>query len=187
MVADILWITIVALVYFCIAIIVFAPSLYVVWFYLISRKLSVRSRGLLKTALTTFVVNLVLAYFLFHLGSEYFLTRKIAESESLAETTLRNAIDSQEKFRSIHGRYYAVGPIRGPYQDDNGLTVEKDVILEVVPVWDKTLGKQVLEAYAVHVWGQSVLANTRDGRIEKTPADSEKSAQLKSKLLRSVK
>jgi hypothetical protein len=61
------------------------------------------------------------------------------------------------------------------------------VILEVVPVWDKTLGKEIFEAHAVHVWGQNVLGNTKDGRIEKAGPDSEKSAELKAKLLRSVK
>jgi len=187
MLVDIVWIAIIVLVYFCIAIVVFTPSLYVIWFYLISRKVSLRSKGLLKTALMTLAVNLVLAYFLFHLGSEYILTQKLDESDALAETTLRNAIRSQENFRAVHGRYYSVGPIRGPYRDENGLTVEKDVILQVVPVWDKKMGKQAFEAHAVHVWGQSVLANTMDGKIERTPTELEQSAQLKAKLLRSVK
>jgi len=187
MLADIVWIAIILLVYFCIAIVVFTPSLYVIWFYLISRQVSVKSRGLLKTAWMTLAINLVLAYFLFHLGSEYVLTHKIDESDALAETTLRNAIKSQENFRAVHGKYYSVGPIRGPYRDENGLTVEEDVILEVVPVWDKKMGKQAFDAHAVHVWGQSVLANTRDGNIERTRTESEPSAQLKAKLLRSVR
>jgi len=187
MLSDVLGIAIILLVYLCILVVVFAPSLYAAWFYVISRRVSVSSRASLKTAVVTFLINLILVTVLFRLGSEYVITHKIAETDALLESTLRNAISSQERFRSVHGRYYPVGPIRGPYQDGNGLAVDKDVILEVVPVWDKALGRQIFEAHAVHVWGQSVFGNTKDGRIEKAPYDSEHSAEIRAKLLRSVK
>lgn len=100
---------------------------------------------------------------------------------------MRNAIVSQQRFFAAHGRYYSVGPVRGPYHDKAGLTVEKDVILEVIPQWDKAGEQETFQAYALDVWGKSLLLNTKDGKVEKAPADSELSATVKSKLLNSVK
>jgi hypothetical protein len=153
----------------------------------VGRKVRIKSKGLLRIALLTGCINAVLAYFLMHIAIDYFLVTKGAEKEALAVQTMHNAIVSQKRFFATHGRYYAVGPVRGPYQNDLGLTVEKDVILQVVPQWDKAKAEESFQAYAVHVWGTGLLLNTTDGQVEKAPVDSEVSAMVRSKLLNSVK
>jgi hypothetical protein len=122
-----------------------------------------------------------------HFAFDYFLASKVAEKEALAMQTMNNAIVSQQRFFATHGRYYSVGPVRGPYQNDLGLTVEKDVILEMVPQWDKAKAQETFQAYALHVWGKGLLLNTTEDKVEQAPADSEVSAMVRSKLLNSVK
>jgi hypothetical protein len=185
--SDIIGILIIALIYFCLLIVVFAPTIYAVWFYLMGRKVQIKSRGLLRIAILTGCANVIVAFFLIHLASDYFLASKVAEQEALTMQTMHNAIDSQQKFFAAHGRYYPVGPVRGPYHNDLGLTVDKDVILEVVPQWDKAKAQETYHAYAMHVWGKGLLLSAKGGKVEKAPLNSEVSAMIKSKLLNSVK
>jgi len=188
MVRDILGIAIIVVVYACFLVIVFSPTLYAAWFYIVGRKMAAKSKGrLLRTALFTFSVNLILAYFLVHLGFDYFLTSQVNEKDAIAGQAVRNALVSEEAYHAKHGRYYPVGPIRGPYRDEHGLVVDKDVILEVVPVWDKDRGVETFQAHAVHVWGRNLLIGAKDGKVEKAPPDSEQAAALKAKLLNSVR
>jgi hypothetical protein len=168
-------------------IVVFAPTIYAVWFYFMGRKVQIKSRGLLRIAILTGCANIIVAYFLIHLAFDYFLASKVAEQEALTRQTMQNAIVSQQRFFAAHGRYYPVGPVRGPYQNDLGLTVDKDVILEVVPHWDKAKAQETFQAHALHVWGKGLLLNAKEGKVEKAPSDSEVSAMVRSKLLNSVK
>ena len=79
---------------------------------------------------------------MFHLSIDYFLTHKVAEKDAAALEAIHEAEASQRKFYRLYGRYYSVGPVRGPYRDEHGLNVKKDVILQVVPVYDKEARKE---------------------------------------------
>jgi hypothetical protein len=81
--------------------------------------------------------------------------------------TMNHAIVSQQRFFATHCRYYSVGPERGPYQNDLGLTVGKDVIQKMVPQWNKARAQETFQAYALHVWGTGLLLNASDGQVEK--------------------
>jgi hypothetical protein len=76
MLREIISTSIIALVYVCLIIIVFAPTIYAVWFYIIGRRISPRSQGLLRIAVYTFCINAVVAYFLFRLAFDYFLLNR---------------------------------------------------------------------------------------------------------------
>ena len=183
---NILGIAIIGLIYFCIFIVVFAPSLYAGWLYLMSRYTKTRRTGILRVAITTVCINVIIVIFLSHLAFN-FLSHRVAAKDAAATEALKNVIESQQYFYSSHGRYYPVGPVRGPYQDDNGLTVEKDVILQVEPHWDKVSHKETFRAYAVHILGQEIAVLTGDGQIRKEPSGSDESAAIRSKLMNSVK
>lgn len=187
MARDIVGVVIILLVYACFLIIIFSPTLYAAWLYVVGRRMKVKSARLLRTALITLSINLVLAGLLVHLGFDYLLPSSIKEKDDIAGQAVENAMLSEEKFHASHGRYYPVGPIRGPYRNEQGLVVEKDVILEVVPIWDKDRGIETFQAYAIHVWGRSLLMNTKDGKVEKAPPDSEHAVKTKAKLLNSVR
>lgn len=188
MLVEIVGVAIVVLVYLCLLLLLFAPSLYAVWIYIIGRKVKIRRPGLLRNTVTACLVNAVIAYFVAHLAYNYFLETQVAQKDALAVKTVEKAVDSQKRFFAAHGRYYAVGPVRGPYSDENGLTVEKDLILQVVPSWDKTRGgRETFEAYALHVWGKSVAQSKGGGEITNAPMDSEESARMRAKLMNSTK
>ncbi len=190
MIWDVVGMALIGLFYLCCLVVIFAPTIYAGWFYLISRKLAIRPQNLrrvFRVFLYTLCINAMVAYFAIHLAFDYFLGAKTAESRASVMATMANAITSQEKFFASHGRHYAVGPVRGPYQDENGLRVEKDVILEITPRWDQKSQTEKFNAYAVHVWGGDLFANAGDGKIRAMPSDSEESAQIRSKLRRSVK
>ena len=167
MARDMVGVAIIILVYACFVIIIFSPTLYAAWLYIVGRRMKLKSTRLLRTALITFLMNLVLAGLLVHLGFDYFLPSSIKEKDAIAGQAVENAMLSEEKFHASHGRYYPVGPIRGPYRNEQGLVVEKDVILEVVPVWDKERGIETFQAFALHVWGRSLFRNTKDGKVGK--------------------
>ncbi len=188
MISTVVSTVILAVFYICLAIIVFAPTIYAAWFYLVARKLS-RGKSRVPTALvTTFLLNLGVAYFIGRVAFDVVVTRSVSRNNGLAEQTIRNAVRSQEAFRARNGRYYAIGPVRGPHKTDHGLVIEKDVILQVRPRWEDSGGKDdSFEAYAVHVWGREVYLNTKEGDIEKEPFDSQKAKAIRSKLMRSVK
>lgn len=187
MARDIVSVGVIVLVYVCLFVVVFTPTIYAVWLYAVSRKVKINRKGLLRVTLTTLCINCVMAYFLIHLASDYFLTTKVAEKDALAAQTLQNALDSQAKFFELHGRYYPVGPVRGPYRDDHGLAVGKDVILLVEPRWDQNKGREALEAYALHIWGKSLLTSTADGKVKPTPDESEYFIRLRRKMISSVR
>jgi hypothetical protein len=128
----------------------------------------------------------MVAYALFHLGVNYVLTHKVAEKDAAAMDAIRAAEVSQKKFFDSHGRYYAVGPVRGPYKDEHGLSVKKDVVLQVIPVYDKEVGREAYRAYAVHVWGRTVAHRDKKGRVDQAPPDSKDLARMREKLIRSV-
>jgi hypothetical protein len=187
MVKQLVTTSIIVIIYLCIFILLFSPSLYAGWLYLMSRYTKVRQRGMLRVAITTLALNLIVALLLFHLTFNYFLTYKTAEKDAEAVQAVEKAIVTQENFYSSYGRYYSVGPVRGPYQDDHGLTVEKDVILQVEPYWDAVSAKETYEAYALHVLGKELVMKNDEGKVEKAPPDSQQSAAIRSKLLNSVK
>ncbi|MGO9568001.1 MAG: hypothetical protein ACLP5H_10705 [Desulfomonilaceae bacterium] len=184
---DVIGILIIAVIYLCLLVVVFSPTIYAVWFYFMGRRVQIKSKSLLRIAILTGCINATAAYFIMHLAFDYFLASKVAEKEALAMQTMNNAIVSEQRFFASHGRYYSVGPVRGPYQNDLGLTVGKDVILQVVPQWDKAKAQETFQAYALHVWGKDLLLSTTEGKVEKAPADSEVSDMVRSKMLNSVK
>ena len=177
---------VIGLVYVCLFILIFSPTLYAFWFYLIGNKVRLKKKSLLRIALTTFVINAVIAFFLVHLAFDYFLTAKVAEKDALAAQSLESALTAEKKFYRVHGRYYAVGPVRGPYRDDHGLTVQQGVILAVEPRWDKAKNREVLDAYALHVLGNNLLTGTEDGKVKRVTDKSPVFDKLRKKLMRSV-
>jgi hypothetical protein len=187
MVQNAVGITVIGLFYICIIIVLFSPSMYTAWLYIMSRYAKVKKTGILRIAVTTFAINIIVVFFLYHLAFNYFLAYKVAEKDAAAAHAIQNAITSQENFYSSHGRYYPVGPVRGPYQDDHGLTVEKDVILQVEPHWDKMTAKETFKAYAVHVLGKDIAVGDENRKIHTAPSDSGQSAAIRSKLMKSVK
>jgi len=187
MLREVLFTSVIVLVYACFFIIVFAPSIYAFWFYIVARKISKRSRGLLRVAIITLSLNAVIAYFLCHLAFNYFVPARLADNDAMLEKTVRDALVIQERFFAAHGRYYALGPVRGPYQDENGLYVDKDVVLEVVPVWDRIRGRETFLASAVHVWGNGLVMIRGDGKVVRGEPGSDDSSRLRRKLLNSVK
>ena len=100
---------------------------------------------------------------------------------------MQNAVASQNKYFAKYGRYYAVGPVRGPYKDDYGLDVEKDVILYITPKWDKDSQQESFQAYAIYFWSKEVVEGSYDGKLKKLPQDSEESVRMRFKLLNSVR
>ena len=187
MLRDIIGFGVIALVYLCFLIVVFAPTIYAAWLHLVTRRLSRKRKGAAKLLLYTFCLNAILAYFVAHLASGYFLGAKAAERENSVTLTMQNAMESQGKHFAKYGRYYAVGTVRGPHQDEHGANVEKDVVLSVTPTWDKESQKESYQAYAVHVWAMPVVESSDDGKLRKLPPDSEESSRIRSKLLNSVK
>ena len=41
------------------------------------------------------------------------------------------------------------------------------MIQQMVPQWNKARAQETSQAYALHVWGKSLLLNTTDGQVEK--------------------
>lgn len=187
MLKDAVGFAVIGIIYLCILIVLFAPSIYATWLYLMSRYTKIKRTGLLRVAITTFIINAILVIFLYHLAFNHFLAQKVAEKDAAAAHAVENAVTCQENFFSAHGRYYPVGPVRGPYHDNHGLTVEKDVILQVEPHWDKVSHKETFKAYAVHVLGKDIAVSEGDRKVLKAPGDSVQSAAIRSKLLNSVR
>ena len=157
---DVIGILIIALVYLCLLVVVFSPTIYAAWFYFMGRKVQIKSKSLLRIVVLTGCANAIVAYFLIHFAFDHILASKVAEKEALAMQTMNNAIVSQQRFFATHGRYRCRTGTRGPYQNDLGLTVEKDVILQMVPQWDKVKAQETFQAYAC-TFGKSVLEHHR--------------------------
>ena len=185
---SIIGIALIGLFYLCMIIILFAPTIYAVWIYIVGRKVSGKTKGLLNSVLATFIINAVVVYVVAHLAFDYFVTSKSQEKDAIAMNAVRSAISSQKRFHASHGRYYIVGPIRGPYKDEYGLEVAEDVIIQVKPDSEKAETKSAsFKVYAVHVWGNTVAINSKDGNAARLPQDSKETAKLRSKLLNAVK
>ncbi len=187
MLRDVIGFGIIALVYLCLLILIFAPTIYAAWLYLVARKLTTKRKGVTKLLLYTFCLNAIIAYFLAHLAFDYFLGAKTAEKENSVNLSMQTAVASQNKYLAMYGRYYAVGPVRGPYKDEYGLNVEKDVVLYITPNWDKDRRRESFQAYAIYFWSKSVVEAGDDGKLKKLPPDSEESVRMRFKLLNSVK
>jgi hypothetical protein len=184
MVGELFGMAIIVIVYICLFIILFSPTLYAVWFYFVSKRVSIKSKRLMTTALMTFCINSIGVYFLVHLAFDYFLVSKVEEKDALAVVAVRSAMASQDRCYLRAGRYYAVGPVRGPYEDNEGLSVDKDVVIEVVPTIDRETGKSAYEVFGAHVWGKSLIVNSRDGTVKRVPPDSEIFREVRPRLLR---
>jgi hypothetical protein len=178
---------IVALCYICLTIILFAPTIYVVWLSMVSRKVPGKRKGLTRTTVSTFLINAAVVVLLSYVAFTYLVTSAVAKKDAVARDALRSAVAAERQFFASHGRYYAVGPVRGPYEDESGLIVKEDTILQVVPYWDEASRREAFRAYALHVWGNDLLAGSEDGRIASAPHDSEKAAKIRARLVNSVK
>ena len=187
MLRDIIGFGLIGLVYLCFLILIFTPTIYAAWLYLVAKKLTTKRKGVTKLLLYTFCLNAIIAYFVASLAFDYFLGAKSAERENSVTLTMQNAVDSQNKYFAKYGRYYAVGPVRGPYKDDYGLDVEKDVILYITPKWDKDSQQESFQAYAIYFWSKEVVEGSHDGKLKKLPQDSEESVRMRFKLLNSVR
>jgi len=187
MVREIVGIVLIAVVYFFCVVVIFGPTIYVLWLYVIGRKVAGKARGLLRLTYLTFFINLVVAYFLVKLAFECFLTTKVAEWQNLTTSTILSAVSAEERFFKSQGKYYAVGPVRGPFSDQHGLSVEKDVILEIAPSWDTHLKRETFRAYAVHVLTKRLVQSNKDGKVEHPSAESTEARRVTSRLLNSVK
>ncbi|GEM_PF-645223 len=186
--ASILGIALIALFYFCMFIILFTPTIYAIWIYIVGRKVTGKTKGLLNTILTTFIINAVVVYLVTHLAFDHFVTSKLQEKDAIAMNAVRSAIVSQKSYRGSHGRYYIVGPVRGPYKDEHGLEVPLDVIIQVTPNSEQAGSKSAsFRVYAIHVWGNTVATNNMDGTVAGLPPDSKEATKLRSRLLNAVK
>ncbi len=188
MIASVVGTAIIILIYVCLAIIVFSPTIFAGWFYLVARRIT-RGKAPVPTSLvTTLVVNVLVVLVVGCLAFDHFVTGLVTENDALAEKTLRIAVQCQQEFHVRRGRYYSVGPVRGPYKTADGLEVAKDVILQMRASWEEGTGKDdTFEAYAVHVFGRGVYFNTKGGEIHKEPDASEKAKTIRGRLIRSVK
>jgi hypothetical protein len=178
---------IVGLVYLCCLIVIFGPTVYVCWLYVIGRKVGSKARGLARLSCLTFAINLVVAYFVIKFAFEGFLINQVAQWQNATSAAIGSAVAAEKRFFRFHGRYYAVGPVRGPYNDQHGLSVNKDVILEVVPSWDKDLKRETFQVYAVHVLVKRLMEGSRNGNMAQASPESQEHQKIKSRLIDSVK
>lgn len=187
MVQSALGTAIVALCYVCLAVILFAPTIYVVWLSRVSGNVPGKRKGFIRTTVPTFLINAAIVVLLSYFAFTYFVPSAAAKRDAMASDTLRAAIAAEKQFFASHGRYYAIGPVRGPYEDESGLSVKEGVILQVVPYWDEVSRRKAFKAYALHVWGNDLLTGSEDGRIAPSSHDPEKAARIRSRLVNSVK
>ncbi len=183
-------ISIVGIFYACLLVVLFAPSLYTGWFYYISRKLSMKNKKqkLFRTFTVTFLLNLIVVYVLFSIMFKHVLPSQIKAKDQMAHKTMKSVQESQQRFFSEHGRYYMVGPVRGPYKDPHGLKVAENVIVQAVPKFTRdSKSKQTFKAYAIHVWGNSAYVREPDGTVKTLNNNSSEVKGIRSKLIRSAK
>lgn len=178
---------IVGLVYLFCLIVIFSPTVYVCWLYVIGRKVGGKAKGLARLSCLTFAINLMVAYFLVKLAFEGFLVNKVTEWQNATIAAIGSAVTAEKRFFRSHGRYYEVGPVRGPYEDQYGLSVKQDVILEVVPSWDKELKKETFRVYAVHVLAKRLMECSQNATPASAAPASPENEKIKSRLFDSVK
>ncbi len=188
MISSVIGTIIVVLVYVCLAIIVFSPTIFAGWFYVVSVRISRRKAPVSTSLFTTFAINVLVALFLARLAFYQFVAKSVSENDALAQWSLGSAVQSEITNHSRRGRYYSEGPLRGPYKNAHGLELGKDVILQMRVTGEQGVSRDdSFEAYAVHVFGRHVYINTNDGKIRIEPDDSDKAKEIRSKLVRSVK
>ncbi len=188
MLKTILTTSLVALVYLCLFVIFFSPSIYAFWIYLVGRKVKFKKTGrMLRTALTALMVNILVVCVLVHAAFNFVVPKKVADMEKLIDHSITNAKAAQEKFFAANGRYYSLGPVRGPFKDAYGAAVEENVVVQVEPVWKVGEPKESFQAYAVHMWTDKVLAASTDSNGPQVVTDPELQAKIRSRLIHSVK
>jgi hypothetical protein len=187
MVQDILGFVVLGVVYVCLAIIVFAPTMYAFWFYLVGRRVSGPGKRFPYTVITVFLLNLLFAYVLGHLAFTYLIQPGVDRANSQAMQAVKSAIAAQEKYHAVHGRYYSLGPVRGPHTGKHGTVVEEDVVLRVEPTWIEDKGQDGFVAQAIHVWGRGAVVATSEKGPWLQPADSTEAQLIRAKLMSSVK
>jgi hypothetical protein len=185
--AKILGAVIIGTVYLCLLVILFAPTLYASSLYVMTRRVGGDTKRVGRTTLTTFVINAILAFFLAHLAIDYFLITRVDANDAGAVDVLERAAACQKRFFASHGRYYSVGPVKGPYQDEHGLRVGEDVILMVEPGWDSVRAVETFHAFALHRLGTRPARCNGAGKVEQPAQDSAEAQTIRSKLLGSVK
>lgn len=173
--------------YVCFAVIVFSPTIYVAWLYVASRRTPSEAPVRPRILVSTLVVNAILGYLLAYLAYDYFVITQVAEQDATAVAAVREAIESERRYFAAQGRYYEVGPVRGPYENEHGLKVSANVILEVVSGWDAQEEKETFQAYAAHVRGRKAVQGGPDGNVEQIAPDSARAFSIRSKLINSVK
>ncbi len=146
-----------------------------------------RREKLRRIVVVTCFLNFLVAYILYQFAFGLFVPNKVAQMDDTVRETINTAESAEKRFYNLKGRYYSVGPVKGPYSDENGLKVEKDVILQVEPEWDKNAARETFKAYAMHAWGNNLLIFDELGKIVKPDKKSPEAARIKSKLMNSVK
>ena len=76
MLRDIIGFGVIGLVYLCFLILIFTPTIYAAWLYLVAKKLTTKRKGVTKLLLYTFCLNAIIAYFVASLAFDYFLWRE---------------------------------------------------------------------------------------------------------------
>ena len=120
MISSIIVMVIIVIVYACLAIIVFSPTIFAGWFYLVSRRIARRKAPVPTSLFTTFAINLLVALFLSRLAFYQFVSKSVSENDALAAWSLGSAVQSEIEYHSRSGRYYSEGPVTWPIQERSG-------------------------------------------------------------------
>ena len=187
MAQDIVGITLIVIVYICLGIIILAPTIYLAWFYVVSRKIRGVGKVSIRSLILTFIANAIIGYFIFFLIHSWLYVPAVTSNDTIAREMMGRTIAAQKAFYKTHGRYYEVGPARGPFSEPNGLKIEKNVIVEVIRKWDKSRKKESFRAYGMHIWGDKLFTADTQGISEESHADSTQAASIRSKLIESTR
>ena len=187
MVQDVAGIALLVIVYVCLGIIVLAPTIYLAWFYVVSRKIRGVGKVSLRSVILTAIANVIVGYFIFFLIHGWIYVPNVNSNDAIARALVEKTIASEKVFFEKHGRYYEVGPVRGPYSEPNGIKIEKNVILEVTRMWDKSRKKESFQAIAMHLWGDKIFTGNAGGIEEENHADSAQAASIRARLIANTK
>ncbi len=188
MLQQLIVISVQVIIFLCLAVIVFAPSIFAVWFFLVGKRLSQgRKKKSLRPVISVVAINLMVAYALYHLTFDYIVVARTAQKDALARQAVESVIESELRYYKSHGRYYALGPVRGPYEDRHGASVAEDVILQVTPHWSEAASRNSFKAAAVHVWGSRIITGDAEGRVRELDPETKEAEEIRGKLLRSVR
>jgi uncharacterized membrane protein (GlpM family) len=187
MVQDILGITILVIVYICLGIIILGPTLYLAWFYVVSRNIRGVGKVSLRSLILTAIANVIVGYFIFFLIHSWFYVPAIASNDTIARELVEKTVISEKAFYEKHGRYYQVGPVRGPYSAPNGIKIDKDIILEATRMWDKNNKRESFRVYGMHLWGDKIFIGDAQGIDEENYSDSAQASSIRARLIKSTK